>query len=278
MHALGAQYFARFDEIVGRILNTEADKIARAAGILAGEIAERRLVYAWGTGGHDNRSAEELLWRAGGLACVAVILDPGLQLIHGATKATKIERMPGYAKGVLDHYQIGKDDTLLLVNSYGINALTIDAVHACRERGTQVIAVTSFEFATSVAPDHPARHPSNENLHEIVDLAIDTAIPPGDAVVDIHGFPYKVAGISTLVNVFVLNVLVCSVVEKLVQAGIDPPVWVSANDWRSSGRAFPISSVLAGVSRAAPYPHLMLRRPQTLVKSEYGPSTLLAAA
>jgi uncharacterized phosphosugar-binding protein len=229
MHSLGAQYFARFDEIVGRILNTEEDKIAQAAGILADEIAKQRLVYAWGTGGHDNRSAEELLWRAGGLACVAVILDPGLSLMHGATKATKIERMPGYAKGVLDYYQVGKDDTLLLINSYGINALTIDAVHACRERGTRVIAVTSFDFAQSVVSDHPARHPSKENLHEIVDLAINTAIPPGDAVVNIPGFPYKVAGISTLVNVFVLNVLVCSVVERLVQAGVDPPVWVSAN-------------------------------------------------
>jgi uncharacterized phosphosugar-binding protein len=163
------------------------------------------------------------------LACVAVILDPGLSLMHGATKATKIERLPGYAKGVLDYYQIGKDDTLVLVNSYGVNALTIDAVHACRERGTRVIAVTSFEFPQSVPPGHPARHLSNENLHEIVDLAIDTAIPAGDAVVEIPGFPYKVAGISTLVNVFALNVIVCGVVEKLVQAGVDSPVWVSAN-------------------------------------------------
>ena len=229
MHSLGSQYLRKFDEIAGRILDSQAEKIAQAAGILADEIAKGKLAYAWGTGGHDNRSAEELLWRAGGLACVTVILDPGLSLMHGATKATKIERLPGYAKGVLDYYQIGKDDTLLLVNSYGVNALTIDAVHACRERGTRVIAVTSFEFPQSVPPGHPARHPSNENLHEIVDLVIDTAIPPGDAVMDIPGFPYKVAGISTLVNVFVLNVIVCGVVEKLVQAGVDPPVWVSAN-------------------------------------------------
>ena len=158
-----------------------------------------------------------------------MILDPGLQLIHGATKATKIERMSGYAKSVLDYYQIKKDDTLLLVNSYGINTLTIDTVHACRERGTRVIAVTSFEFPESVPVDHPARHASKQNLHEIADLAINSFIPAGDAVVDVPGFPFKVAGISTLVNVYILNVLVCGVVEKLVAAGIDPPVWVSAN-------------------------------------------------
>jgi uncharacterized phosphosugar-binding protein len=229
MHTLAGQYLEKLNALCQRIAETQGDKVDRACAIIADEIGKGKLVFAWGTGGHDNRSAEELLWRAGGLACVAVILDPGLSLMHGATKATKIERLPGYAKGVLDYYQIGKDDTLLLVNSYGVNALTIDAAHACRERGARVIAVTSFEFPQSVPPGHPARHPSNENLHEIADLAIDTAIPAGDAVVDIPGFPYKVAGISTLVNVFVLNVIVCGVVEKLVQAGADPPVWVSAN-------------------------------------------------
>ena len=229
MHLLAGQYLEKLTGLCGRIVETQSDRMDRACAILAEEIGKGKLVYAWGTGGHDNRSAEELLWRAGGLACVAVILDPGLALIHGATKATKVERLHGYAKGVLDYYQVGKDDTLLLVNSYGINALTIDAVHACRERGTRVIAVTSFEFPQSVPPDHPARHASQENLHEIADPAIDTAVPAGDAVVDIPGFPYKVAGISTLVNVFVLNALVCGVVEKLVQAGVDPPVWVSAN-------------------------------------------------
>jgi uncharacterized phosphosugar-binding protein len=223
------QYLEKLTGLCNRVVETEAEKLDQACRILADEIGKGRLVYAWGTGGHDNRSAEELLWRAGGLAAIAVILDPGLALIHGATKATKIERMPGYAKATLDYYQVGKDDTLLLVNSYGINTLSIDAVHACRARGTRVIAVTSFEFPASVPPDHPARHASKENLHEIADLAINSYIPAGDAVVDVPGFPYKVAGISTLVNVYILNVLVCGVVEKLAQAGIDPPVWVSAN-------------------------------------------------
>jgi uncharacterized phosphosugar-binding protein len=227
--SLAAQYLQKLNAICGKVVETQAEAIDRACTILAEEIGKGKLVYAWGTGGHDNRSAEELLWRAGGLAAFCVILDPGLALIHGATKATKIERMHGYAKATLDYYQVGKDDTLLLVNSYGINALSIDTVHACRERGTRVIAVTSFEFPQSVPPDHPARHVSKENLHEIADVAINSVVPAGDAVVDVEGFPYKVAGISTLVNVFVLNAMVCTIVEKLLKAGIQPPVWVSAN-------------------------------------------------
>jgi uncharacterized phosphosugar-binding protein len=229
MSSLAFQYLQRIDEILERIVETQQETIGQACSIIADDIRNGKIIYAFGTGGHDNRAAEELLWRAGGLAAFSVILDPGMALIHGATKATKIERMHGYAKGVLDYYQVGKDGTLLLINSYGINALTIDTVHECRNRGTRVIAITSFEFPKSVPSDHPARHSSKENLHEVVEIAINSFIPPGDAVVDIEGFPYKVAAISSIVNVFVVNVLVCEVVRKLVQAGVQPPVWVSAN-------------------------------------------------
>ena len=64
-----------------------------------------------------------------------------------------------------------------------------------------------------------------------IDMAVEAMrlVPPGDAVVDIEGFPYKVAAISSIVNVFVVNVLVCGIVRRLVQAGVQPPVWVSAN-------------------------------------------------
>ncbi len=229
MRALASQYLERLDEILGRVIDTQQEKIERACSILAEAIANGDIIYVFGTGGHDNRAAEELLWRAGGLAAFSVILDPGLALLHGATKATKIERLHGYAKGVLDHYRVGEGDTLLLVNSYGINALTIDTIHECRARGTRVVAVTSFAFPASVPPDHPARHMSKENLHEVAELAIDSGIPPGDAVVGVEGFPHPVAAVSSLVNVFILNVMVCVVVRKLVQAGVQPPVWVSAN-------------------------------------------------
>ncbi|HWU40327.1 MAG TPA: sugar isomerase domain-containing protein [Candidatus Acidoferrum sp.] len=229
MSSLAFQYLQRIDEILERIAETQQERIEQAASIIEDEIRQGKIIYVFGTGGHDNRAAEELLWRAGGLAAFSVILDPGMALIHGATKATKIERLHGYAKGVLDHYQVGKGDTLLLINSYGINALTIDTVHECRNRGAKLIAITSFEFPRSVPADHPARHSSKENLHEIVEIAINSFVPPGDAVVDIEGFPHKVAAISSIVNVFVVNVLVCEVVRRLVQAGVQPPVWISAN-------------------------------------------------
>jgi uncharacterized phosphosugar-binding protein len=54
-------------------------------------------------------------------------------------------------------------------------------------------------------------------------------MPFGDAVVSIEGLQQKVAPVSTLVNCFTLNLLVIRTVEKLLEKGITPPIWTSAN-------------------------------------------------
>lgn len=222
-------YYAVISEMLARIMETQGEAMEKAAAAVADQIAEGGRVFVFGTGGHCTRVAEELFWRSGGLACVRPILDAGLQIVHGATRATKTERMEGYAKAPLDYYGVGEGDLLLLVNAYGINAVTIDTVHECKKRGAKIVAVTSFEFPASTPAGHPARHSTNENLCDIVDIAVDNMVPPGDAVVSIDGFPYKVAASSTMTGVFILNAMVARIVELLLEKGVQPPVWVSAN-------------------------------------------------
>jgi uncharacterized phosphosugar-binding protein len=121
------------------------------------------------------------------------------------------------------------DGVLIIVNAYGINAMCIDVALEARRRGIPTIGVTSRAFAEKVPPDHPARHPSKKNLFEVVDVHIDCHMPFGDAVVSIEGLQQKVAPVSTLVNCFTLNLLVIRTVEKLLEKGIKPPIWTSAN-------------------------------------------------
>jgi uncharacterized phosphosugar-binding protein len=124
---------------------------------------------------------------------------------------------------------LGKGDVLIVCNAYGINAATIDAAQEGKRLGATVIGVTSTEFATRTPADHPSRHPSKQNLHEIADIFLNTWLPYGDAVVEIPGCPQKVAPSSSLGTAFVLNCLVAATVEELVRRGIEPPVWMSAN-------------------------------------------------
>lgn len=160
---------------------------------------------------------------------ISAILDEGTLLSNGALRSMAIERTPGYGKVVIANRGLGKDDLLILVNAYGINAALIDAALAARAQGVKLIGVSSAVHARDTKPDHPARHPEKHNLQDVVDLHIDTKVPIGDAVVKVAKIPEQIAAISTFANAFALNCLVIRTVAKLVADGIEPPVWRSGN-------------------------------------------------
>lgn len=222
-------YYEAVVSVLRAIEEQEKASIDRAAAVLAEKIAEDRLIHVIGPGGHSNMAVEEVLWRAGGLAPVNGILDAGTNLIHGAKRSNIIERTPGYAKGVLDAYGVGAGDVLVIVNAYGINAMTIDCALECKKRGVTSVAITSDSFAKTVPKDAPARHPSGLNLYEIADIYINNHLPLGDAVVEIEGMEQKMGPTSTFANSFTINLLMIRTAEKLLAMGIQPPVWTSAN-------------------------------------------------
>jgi uncharacterized phosphosugar-binding protein len=160
---------------------------------------------------------------------VAAILDEGTLLSSGALRSMAIERTPGYGRIVIEDRGLGDGDLLVLVNAYGINAALIDAALTARERGVRLVGISSREHAEQTAADHPARHPGRANVHDLVDVAIDSKVPVGDAVMDVPGATERIAAISTFTNAYVLNCLVLATVEALIARGIEPPVWRSGN-------------------------------------------------
>ena len=212
-------------------IEAEHPAIERAAGVIADAVAADRMVHVIGPGGHSNMGVEEVLWRAGGLAIWDAILDPGTNLIHGAKRSNIVERTPGYAKAVLDAYHVGAQpgEVMVIVNAYGINAMTIDTVEECRRRGVTTIAVTSDSFARIVPHGHPSRHPSGKNLYQEADIYINNHLPVGDAVITVEGYEQKVGSTSTFCNCFVMNCLSACVVAEMIRRGMEPPVFVSAN-------------------------------------------------
>ena len=224
------QYYTTISLTYGKIVNNNPN-IEPAAQVIADSIAKGDLIHVIGTGGHSNMAAEEVLWRAGGLAPINAILDAGTNLIHGAKRSNIIERCPGYAQKVFDSYRIGRKpgEVLIIANAYGINSMTIDSVLEAKNRGMVTIGITSTGFADHVPQGHIARHPSGKNLHEEVDYFINTFMPYGDAIVDIENCKQKTAPTSTLCNVFTINLLMLTAVAKLSRMGIEPPLWMSAN-------------------------------------------------
>ncbi|MFB4167310.1 sugar isomerase domain-containing protein [Virgibacillus sp. JSM 102003] len=226
---LTLKYYEEINNFLKEIVKTEKEKIIDAAQIVAEQIKQDRIFYVFGPGGHSNLASQEIFFRAGGLMHASAILDEGTLLSNGALRSMAIERTPGYGRIVIDDNHLQTGDLLIVVNAYGINAATIDAVLEAKERGVKTIGVSSVEHAENTPIDHPARHPSKHNLHDITDVSIDSKIKVGDAVLEIQGQEQKVGAMSTFVNAFILNSICIEATNQLAKENIQPPIWKSGN-------------------------------------------------
>ena len=230
MNAEATFYRNTLVEIMDKILG-EIETIQKASRVVAESIVREEPVHVIGPGGHSNMAAEEVLWRAGGLAPINAILDPGTNLIHGAKRSNFIERTPGYALKVLDAYRVGRKpgEVIIIVNAYGVNSMCIDTVLEAKKRKMMTIGITSRSFADVLPKDHPSRHPSGKNLYQEVHNFLNCHLPYGDAVVEIKGCIQKTGPTSTFCNVFTINLLMIETVKRLMEMGVQPPLWMSAN-------------------------------------------------
>lgn len=213
-------------DIVSDDHNKEAFK--EAGKLVAGKLAKDELVYLVGPGGHSNMTTEECLCRAGMPVQLSPMIDC-TNLIFGTTKTRFLQRTTGYATGLLDQYYLKEGDVLIVTNSFGINCLCVDLAIKARERGVKVIAVTSAAHCTKLPKDHPARHPSKKNLMDVADVYIDAKMPYGDVSTTIEGVDQMMGPVSTILNVFAINMLMISAVEELVEMGVTPKIWRSIN-------------------------------------------------
>jgi uncharacterized phosphosugar-binding protein len=222
------QYLEQITELTRRIEQEEQDSLERAAELLAGTIDEDQLVHVIGTGGHSNIGAWEMFCRAGGLKCINAILDPGLSIQDGARRSSVIERQSGYGAAILEAWDV-HDGSIIIINPYGMNAVTIDVALEARRRGIPSIGVSSRAHGEGIPVRHPARHPSGKNLCDVVDIHVDCHMPFGDTVLAFEDLEVPVAPVSTILMCFAVNLIVIKTVEKCLEKGIEPPLGVSGN-------------------------------------------------
>ena len=66
-------------------------------------------------------------------------------------------------------------------------------------------------------------------MYEIADVTIDNCAEKGDASFYVEGFDIPVGPTSDAVGVAIAQAMACSITQKLVNAGMEPPVFRSAN-------------------------------------------------
>jgi len=155
------------------------------------------------------------------------IFAPGLEAIdtHPVTLSSAIERLEGYAAGILDHTPIRAGDVLILVSVSGRNAVAVEMAMEARARGIKVIAMTSMTYTQSVE----SRHSSGRKMYEFADVVLDNKAPKGDAILAVEGMPQRICPVSGVTGPALLQMMVAATVEELLARGITPPVFLAAN-------------------------------------------------
>ena len=221
---MNKEYLRNIQKLLEKLENTQEQVIEQVAEVCADCIYNGGLLYFFGTG-HSHMICEEPFYRAGGLASIYPILETDLMLHEGASKSSSYERLEGLGNVVVSHTPLGKGDVLFLISNSGRNCAIIDAAMEAKKRGAVTVAITSMNHTTSVT----SRHSSSLNLYQVCDFVLDNGGVVGDASVSLDGLPQKIAPTSSVIDITLVNLVLVNTVELLLQKGMTPPVFTSAN-------------------------------------------------
>jgi uncharacterized phosphosugar-binding protein len=198
-----------------------------AIGLMTRAIETGAVIQAFGTG-HSEAFAMEIAGRAGGLVPTNKIALRDL-VLHGrlpvdALAGSKLERKPDIVAELWKISPIHRGDVFVIASNSGVNGSVVGMALMARERGHDVIAVTSLQHTAQVRP----KHPSGLRLSEVADVVIDNLAPYGDATLALPG-GVAVGSVSSITSAFIAQLLTIGVAERMSGDNRVPPLYLSAN-------------------------------------------------
>ncbi|MFE4589085.1 SIS domain-containing protein [Streptomyces laurentii] len=223
---LAGQFFDAAIGLLEKVRDEEAASVAAAGAAIAEAVASGGRLFAFGAG-HSSLAAQDVVYRAGGLALMNLLAVPGAVGVDvmPATLGSALERVDGLAGAVLDSSPARAGDVLVIISLSGRNALPVEMAMNARALGLTVIGVTSVAYATETR----SRHVSGTYLKDHCDIVLDSKIAVGDAELTHEAIEAPFAPASTVVTSALMQAMTAAAVEELVRRGVEPPLLRSGN-------------------------------------------------
>ncbi|MEV7726543.1 SIS domain-containing protein [Streptomyces sp. NPDC101733] len=223
---LAGQFFDAAIGLLERVRDEESDRIVEAGTAIAAAVASGNRLFAFGAG-HSSLPAQDVVYRAGGLAVMNFLAVPGTVGIDvmPATLGSALERVDGLAGAVLDSSPASDGDVLVIISLSGRNALPVEMAMNARAIGLTVIGVTSVAYATETK----SRHVSGTYLKDHCDIVLDSKIAVGDAELTHEAIDAPFAPASTVVTSAIMQAVMAVAAGELASRGLEPPLLRSGN-------------------------------------------------
>ncbi len=220
-----SEWYSKVLEVLHYILDTQAESIEKAAGIIADAVVKGHVCFLFGSG-HSAIPVMEMFPRYGSFLGFLPIVDlPLVSFLRivgdmGYPQFDLIENSPEYGGRIVENYSIHEEDCAVVFSHSGVTPVAVEVALQFKYRSARVIGVTSLRHATRAGP----RHPKGVKLHEVADVVIDTGVPEGDVSINLtyRGRTLKVGPLSTVASVFVANALLLKALSHLLSAGFEP--------------------------------------------------------
>jgi uncharacterized phosphosugar-binding protein len=222
------RYYEHISGVLGAIHDREAAKIEQAGEMLATAIAAGKRAYLFGSG-HSVIPVMDVFPRYGSFVGFFPLYDPRLMWHNvvgpgGARELLWLERREGYIENFLQSFSLEPGDCMVVFSHGGLNAAPIEAALYAKQRGLNVITVSSLANAAMAK----SAHSSGKKLSDVADIALDNCVAPEDSQVDI-GRLEKVAAGSTMAAVFIAMALVAETGARLAAKNFPLKTFVSPN-------------------------------------------------
>ncbi|NJP99920.1 SIS domain-containing protein [Streptomyces zingiberis] len=213
-------------ELLRRVRDEEQDGIRRAGTLIADTVTAGGRLFAFGAG-HSALPAQDVVYRAGGLALMNLLAVPGLTGVDvmPATLGSALEGVSGLADAVLGTAPVRSGDLLVIISLSGRNALPVELARGAQARGVTVIGVTSVAYATATRP----RNANGTFLKDHCDIVLDSKISVGDAELSADGIDAPFAPASTVVTSALMQAVMAAAAGELAARGAPPPLLRSGN-------------------------------------------------
>src|SRR5215467_2980280 len=223
MKNAGTAFFETAIRLLNELNRSQGEAIQHAADLCADRIAKGGLIFLFGNG-HSRMMCEEMTPRQGCfpgfVALVELALSNHANIVgaNGLRAPLYLEGYEGYSEQILRGYKFGPHDAFIVISTSGIRPVVVEMAMGAQRRGLPVIAICSRRHSEQSVPAHS----SGKKLMDCADVVIDNGCPPGDCVVELEGLEWRTGPASTVTGGMIINMLRCSVAEKLLERGVKP--------------------------------------------------------
>ncbi len=223
MSSIIREYLAKSEAILNEVA-ADSKQLERAAQVIADAYCGGHKIYIFGCT-HSAILAEDVFYRAGAPAFWRPLWGPGMSITTTpGLLSSAVEKIETLGNEIIRCSQMEAGDVLLVASNSGKNGAPVAIADAALKRGAKLILITSSNYK-----DQKGNHSSIPNLWAFADQAviIDNHVPKGDISIDVEGC--GMGPLSTMAGSFIMHTVSALSIEKIIAAGITPPVFLSSN-------------------------------------------------